>query len=280
LPITLQLPHAPLGQSELQQIPSAHTPLEHSVASAHGSPFLCFGEQTPDEQKVSGAAAQSDSAAQGAHFVPLQKRLAQSVVWAHPFVSVQAGHSPPPQSTSVSLPFFVMSVHAGATQAPLPSQTPPWQGVCTLVSVLTHAPPLQVNSSQSVDTPHSCGTMHSGPPPAPLVGSLGLLMTEHAPGRTSKPPANAATESQRRVSNPPIILSSNGGHRQACAPSPSSLRARAETSQRRTLAGFPRLSREGAVREVAVLFARTTAARSSSAVFAFITISSALVAWS
>jgi hypothetical protein len=79
-----------------------------------------------------------------AHVPPQQCPLVQSVLTAQCLPSAQAGQLPPPQSTSVSAPFFTLSVHDGLaqtwfvqillwqsvptlhwTQAPLPLQTEP-----------------------------------------------------------------------------------------------------------------------------------------------------------
>ena len=50
---------------------------------------------------------------------PVQTRLWQSVATAHVLVAGHAPHVPPPQSTSVSLPFLALSVQPGVWQMPL-----------------------------------------------------------------------------------------------------------------------------------------------------------------
>ena len=48
----------------------------------------------------------------------MQLSLSQSVGAAQPFPSPHAGHAPPPQSMSVSLPFSSPSLHVAASHAP------------------------------------------------------------------------------------------------------------------------------------------------------------------
>jgi len=61
----------------------------------------------------------------GLHDFPTQAPLEQSALATQAFPSVQAGHCPPPQSTSVSFPLFVPSVQPGVMHRPavhLPSR--------------------------------------------------------------------------------------------------------------------------------------------------------------
>jgi hypothetical protein len=57
---------------------------------------------------------------------PVQNPVRQSVAAEHIWFTTQSGQEGPPQSTSVSLPFFMPSVQVGFWQM-LPTQTPLWQ---------------------------------------------------------------------------------------------------------------------------------------------------------
>jgi len=72
----------------------------------------------------------------------LQTVLVQSVLALHTLPLTQVGQTPPPQSTSVSVAFFTLSVHVGAAHA-WAMHTPLVH--CAPLKHSTHAPaPLQV----------------------------------------------------------------------------------------------------------------------------------------
>ncbi|HVU03081.1 MAG TPA: hypothetical protein VHE30_15075 [Polyangiaceae bacterium] len=112
--------------------------------------------QTPDEQYV----------------------VVQSVPVRHFFPEPQAVQVPPPQSTSVSLPFWTASLHAGVRQVPL--QTPEVQSLAAVhVLLSTHfgqPPPPQ---STSVSLPFfarsvQLGVAHVVPLQTALAQSVGM----------------------------------------------------------------------------------------------------------
>jgi len=74
-----------------------------------------------------------------AHTPPQQALLWQSLASRHFLPLTQAGHTPPPQSTSVSMPFCTPSVQVGSRQVPLLQNWPQ-----QLVPVW-HAPPSAVH---------------------------------------------------------------------------------------------------------------------------------------
>ena len=57
------------------------------------------------------------------HSIDMQFELAQSELAMHilPLAQVCSGAQLPPQSTSVSVPFFTMSVHVGVVQTSVPA---------------------------------------------------------------------------------------------------------------------------------------------------------------
>src|SRR6266404_10004793 len=57
----------------------------------------------------------------------MQSPLTQSIACWHIFPTAQAGQVPPPQSTSVSKPFWTMSVQVGAGWQVPPMQIVLWQ---------------------------------------------------------------------------------------------------------------------------------------------------------
>jgi hypothetical protein len=77
--------------------------------------------------------------------------LLQSLAPLHVFPVPHGPHVAPPQSTSVSAPFFILSVHEGA-----------W-----------HVPPPQDSLAQSVPWPHAAPTLH-GEHPGPQSTSASL----------------------------------------------------------------------------------------------------------
>jgi hypothetical protein len=80
--------------------------------------------------------------------------LLQSPALPHALVSSHFGAiPPPPQSTSVSVPFFTMSVNVGAA----------------------HVPPLQTFDVQSAPVPQFLPTMHGGASAPPQSTSVSLL---------------------------------------------------------------------------------------------------------
>ena len=92
----------------------------------------------------------------------MQTPLAQSSGPPHTFVSAHLAHVPPPQSMSVSAPFFTASPQVGAEQTP-PLQTPLTQSLARRqilpVPHLGQAPPPQ---STSVSVPFFTPSEHEG----------------------------------------------------------------------------------------------------------------------
>jgi hypothetical protein len=90
----------------------------------------------------------------------------QSVATAHFFVSAHFGHVPPPQSTSVSAPFMVPSVHEGAAAAHVfvpGSQTVLVQSEPVVQALeLAHFGHVAPPQSTSVSAPSFTPSVHEG----------------------------------------------------------------------------------------------------------------------
>jgi hypothetical protein len=126
-------------QAPLQQKPSAQKPLWHSIARVHVSPITLR------------------------HTIAIgsQYALRQSAPTRH-VLPVSHGSQPPPQSTSVSIPFCTMSLHVGAWHIP-PVHTPLaqspairhiWPGAQSAM----HEPPQSI----SVSVPFFTMSLHVG----------------------------------------------------------------------------------------------------------------------
>src|SRR5204863_357497 len=97
---------------------------------------------------------------------PEQTPLVQSPATpqALPLPHFLAGAQEPPQSTSVSVPFFTMSLQEGAGQTP-PEQTPLWQSPATPQALpLPHflAGPQEPPPSTSVSVPFFTVSLQEG----------------------------------------------------------------------------------------------------------------------
>ena len=97
------------ADSHWTQTPPEQWPLAQSVPLAQDLPFahagqLCWAPQTSDEH-VGGGATQTP---------PVQTPVAQSVATEQRLPSAHFGQLGPPQSTSVSLPFWTLSVQVGS----------------------------------------------------------------------------------------------------------------------------------------------------------------------
>jgi hypothetical protein len=93
---------------------------------------------------------------------PEQTPVWQSVARAQDALAPHLGHVPPPQSTSVSAPFFTTSEQLGAWQMLL-MHTPLWQSVATLhVLPAAHLPQLAPPQSVSVSVPFLTLSAHVG----------------------------------------------------------------------------------------------------------------------
>src|ERR1700679_4058512 len=92
--------------------------------------------------------------------------LAQSELPAQRSPPGQPGHVEPPQSTSVSVPFWIMSLHVAAMQTPFVHEKL-WQSVgpaqCLPRGHCGQSPP----QSTSVSTPFLMPSVHVPIPPAP-----------------------------------------------------------------------------------------------------------------
>jgi hypothetical protein len=71
----------------------------------------------------------------------------------------QAGQTPFPQSTSVSVPFLTPSIQEGAWQT-LPVQTPLWQSEALPQALLPAHPPHEPPQSTSVSSPFFAPSVH------------------------------------------------------------------------------------------------------------------------
>src|SRR6185295_18632299 len=87
--------------------------------------------------------------------------LVQSVPFAHALPTAQPGQ-PPPQSTSVSAPFFTLSMQPGATHIPL-VHTPLAQSIPVLQPFMpSHLPGQLPPQSTSVSSPFFAPSVHEG----------------------------------------------------------------------------------------------------------------------
>jgi hypothetical protein len=95
--------------------------LAQSDAPLHVLP-TAHGEQLPPQSIADSVPFLKPSVQLGAaHTRLVQTPLAQSAPVAHPLPLAHAGHVPPPQSTPVSAPFLMPSVHdaGGGWHVPL-----------------------------------------------------------------------------------------------------------------------------------------------------------------
>jgi hypothetical protein len=99
-----------------------HTPERQSVPPSQSLPSAHGPQLPPQSTSVSGGSTIRLVQVAPTQ-MPLQKPVVQSRGAAHFLPSAHFGHTAPPQSTSVSVPFVTTSVHAGTLQVPF-SQTP------------------------------------------------------------------------------------------------------------------------------------------------------------
>lgn len=93
------------------QMPLTHRPSTQSVFAAQPSPSAHSGQLAPPQSfAVSVPLVTPSMHVAALHAPPVQTRLAQSLAATQTF-PVTHGEHEPPQSTSVSLPFFVLSEH-------------------------------------------------------------------------------------------------------------------------------------------------------------------------
>ena len=147
------------------QVPDVQTALVQSLANMQVLFVAHLGQVVDPPQSVSlSPRFLTVSMHVGALHVsggPVQTRLWQSVETAHVLFAMQAPHAPPPQSTSVSVPFFTRS-----------AQPAFWQ---TLV--------VQTPFKQSVPAPHTLPAAHRrhvvGPPQSASVSPPFFTVSEH-----------------------------------------------------------------------------------------------------
>jgi hypothetical protein len=105
----------------------------------------------------------------GAWQTPLQTLLVQSAGALHPLPGTQAVQAPP-QSTSVSVPFFAPSLHFASAQTKLALQKPVWQSVpapqLIPVAHLVHCAPPQ---SRALSVPFLTPSVQVGARHVPVV---------------------------------------------------------------------------------------------------------------
>jgi hypothetical protein len=131
----------------------------------------------------------------GPHVPSKQSAPAQSAERRHPRPAAHAGHVPPPQSTSVSAPFFTPSVQVGI--AP-PSLAQGWQGppqstaaspwFCTPSRQLAAAHRLSTHEplAQSASARHRRSAAHAGqsaPPQSTSVSRPSMRPLAQSAGR-------------------------------------------------------------------------------------------------
>ena len=114
----------PPPQVELQQTPSTQLPLEHWLPVEQLAPLarLQAGQGPPQSMPVSPWFFVPSLHDAGWHFAEVQTPLSQSEPAAQIPKSGHAVHASPPQSTSVSVPFFVASRQVAAVQTPSSAQ--------------------------------------------------------------------------------------------------------------------------------------------------------------
>jgi hypothetical protein len=142
--------HTPLWQSPatLQTLPAAHLPhVPPPQSMSVSAPFLTLSVQVA-ARHLSGE--------------PKHTPLWQSAGSAHVAPAPHLGHAPPPQSTSVSVPFLTTSAQLGAWQM-LPMHTPAWQSDATLhILPAGHLPQVAPPQSMSVSVPFFTLSPHVG----------------------------------------------------------------------------------------------------------------------
>jgi len=164
------------------------TPLVQSPANEHPLPsvhFLAGAQLPPQSTSVSVPFFAESEHVAAWHTLPEQTPLAQSPASVHPLPSAHflAGAQLPPQSTSVSVPFFVESVQLAAWHL-LEVQTPLWQSVpavqAPFVPHLAQAlvPPQSMSDSPSFfTTSEQVGTWQMLPMHTPLRQSAATEQT-------------------------------------------------------------------------------------------------------
>jgi hypothetical protein len=98
------------------QILPMHTPSRQSAATEHILPFAHFGQLEPPQSMSVSVPFFTLSVHAGVWHVPgdpVQMPLWQSDATTQNASVAHLGQAPPPQSTSVSVPFLTVSVHAG-----------------------------------------------------------------------------------------------------------------------------------------------------------------------
>ena len=123
--------------------PNRHTPLAQSVFSTHSSKLAHLDEQLPPQSvSVSSPFATPSVQVAAKHtFVPSEShtRVTQSSPVEQPASTGHLLHTPPPQSTAVSMPFITASVHVGAVQAPVAAPAALKQMPLAQSKLLVHA---------------------------------------------------------------------------------------------------------------------------------------------
>jgi hypothetical protein len=140
------------------------TPLWQSAAVRHVLVSAHFGQLPPQSMSVSVPFLTESLHMADWHLsgLPVQTPLVQSLPVAQVLVSAHLGHAAPPQSTSVSVPFFTTSLHVGALHVP-PVHTPFTQSLpVAQVLVSAHLPHVPPPQSMSVSAPFFTRSLHVG----------------------------------------------------------------------------------------------------------------------
>jgi hypothetical protein len=133
---------------------------------------------------VTPAIVSSKQLAAGRHVLLSQILPAQSTFEAHRRPAAQPGQAPP-QSTSVSLPFFTVSVHVGAMHFDA-AHTPDAQSSGTAQARLSPQRVVhELPQSTSVSLPFFTESMHDSAPPSSTIGLKLALGTLHATTNTT-----------------------------------------------------------------------------------------------
>jgi hypothetical protein len=149
---------------------------------------------------------------------PVQTLLTQSPATLQILPPAQAGHVPPPQSLSVSAPFWTLSVHVAAWHAP-PTQTPLAQSVGPpqpppVLHLLQVPPPQSVPvSAPFLTLSVQVGAWQRPPVQTPLVQSVGPAQPRPVPHLPQDPPPPQSTP----VSTPFLTPSAQVGAWQTLA---------------------------------------------------------------
>jgi hypothetical protein len=166
-----------------------HTPLVQSPGTEHAAPFAHFVVQVPPQSTAVSEPFFTVSVHDAVWQTPaVHTPLAgstQSVAFAHFLPAPHAVHVPPPQSTSVSAPFWTLSLQPAPWQAPA-VQTPLAQSVGKVHAepvphFEVHVPPQSMAVSEPFWTPSAQpAAAHLPLVHLPLAGRTQSMLPEHS----------------------------------------------------------------------------------------------------